>query len=75
MEEMSFEVLDRQVIVPPSGEYALVIDMTQSSFSKLPLRSISMVERVDGAWRITMSSVAFLAKNEELAAIDAAVGD
>jgi hypothetical protein len=75
LNEMKFDVLDRRVMVSSDGNEAMVVDLVDVSFSELPVRGIAVMAKREGDWKMAFSSMAFLIDNNDLARVDAVIGE
>ncbi|MCB0519688.1 MAG: nuclear transport factor 2 family protein [Lewinellaceae bacterium] len=71
MANLTFDVKKRDFSVADDGSQVIVTDVTQASFSKLPIRSTAIMKKYDGNWKIFYTSNGFLIKNDDLAKVDA----
>ncbi len=70
---LSFDIKDRRTIISENGSQAIVVDVVKTSFSELDTRSMSIIEKEGGEWKIVFANVAFLINNSDLARIDSLI--
>lgn len=73
MTQLTWKVMERDVRLFDEGEHAVVTDLTQISFSLLPVRFSSIMERTDGTWKFIYMNNAFVMPNEMIAVVDSAI--